>query len=118
MCFPLPLPSLLGLAIPGAILMAKYQSDLMILATAAIGSVGLVPGLAMLLLSRIDSRFLWVVNPSTTNPHLSSPFVYGQILAILIYFPIGVLCQRASSAKKEKHEELPYNAFRDGGMRP
>ena len=103
---------LFALAIPGAFLMAKYRESLMIWATAALGSVGLVPGLALLVLSRIDSHFLWVTDPTDANAHRASPFVYGQVLAILVYFPVGVGVQRALARRKKAaavHEQTaPY----------
>lgn len=105
------------LAVPGAILMAKYREALMIFATAALGAVGLVPGLALLLLSRIDSRFLWVTDPTDANAHRTSPFVYGQVLAILVYFPIGVSVQRSLAKRKAAavHDQTqPYVLHQPG----
>jgi len=108
--------TLLFFAIPCAILMEKYRETFMIYATAALGAVGLVPGLAILLLSHIDSRFLWVTDPSDANAHRGSPFVYGQALAVLLYFPIGVAVQRKLTRKKPiiSDASQPYLIYQEG----
>lgn len=112
---------LFALAIPGSIILAKYKETLMVLATAALGAVGLVPGLAMLVLCRIDSRFLWVTDPTDANEHRASPFVYGQVLAILLYFPLGVVVQRRLKRKKERaavsEQAQPYVVFNEPARR-
>lgn len=107
---------ILALAIPGAILMATYKEALMIIATAALGAVGLVPGLAILVLSRIDTRFLWVTDLSDAQRHSGSPFVYGQALAMLLYFPLGVAVQRRvkKPPKPATEQVQPYLTFQDG----
>ena len=108
-----------GLAIPSATLMARQQHSLLVLATSAMGAVLLVPAFAFLIFCRIDDRFLWVVDPSTNNPHLSSPFVYGQILGALLYFAVGVTCQRSSRRSKRElgREEAPYHGFHEGNAK-
>jgi len=108
--------TLLVFAIPSAILMAKHRETFMIYATAALGAVGLVPGLALLLLSHIDSRFLWVTDPSDANAHRGSPFVYGQALAVLLYFPLGVAVQQKLTRKKPIVSDAaqPYLIYQDG----
>jgi len=105
---------LLVLAVPGSILMVRHKEALMAIATAAVGAVGLVPGLAILLLSRIDARFLWVTDPSDANEHRASPFVYGQVLAVPLYFVLGVAVQRRSKPKKRDEQVQPYIVYQDG----
>jgi len=111
--------TVLALAIPGSILLSMYKEQLIIFATAALGAVGLVPGLALLVLSRFDDRFLWVTDPSDANEHRSSPFVYGQVLAALVYFAIGVSVQRHCREKKAVVSDAPqpYGLFQDSGTR-
>jgi len=112
---------LLALAIPGSILMAKYREALMVVSTAALGAVGLVPGLAILILARFDARFLWVTDPTDANDHRSSPFVYGQALAVLLYFPLGVAVQRHFKRKRgavaSEQVVQPYVVFQDPAHR-
>jgi len=107
---------ILAVAIPASVLMAIHKEGMMIIATAALGAVGLIPGLAILILSRIDSRFLWVTDPSDANVHRASPFVYGQVLAAIPYFLIGVAVQRIMRREKQKAatEVQPYGLFQDG----
>ncbi|KAL3918532.1 MAG: hypothetical protein SGPRY_005980 [Prymnesium sp.] len=82
-------------------LMVCLKESLMIYATAAIGAIGLVPGLAILALSRIDKRFLWAATPSAASQHQDSPFVYGQAFACLLYFLIGVHVQKKQAMKQD-----------------
>lgn len=107
----------LALAITGSILMSLYKEQLIIFATAALGAVGLVPGLALLLLSRFDDRFLWVTDPSDANEHRSSPFVYCQVLVAIPYFALGVSVQRLTRRQKGavvSDAPQPYGLFQDG----
>lgn len=110
---------LLTLAAAGGLLMALFGESLMIIATAVLGSVGLVPALGMLVFSRIDARFLWVTDVSVANEHRNSPFVYGQALFILLYLPFGVLVQRRLRCKGSLVSERsqPYVVFDDRGHR-
>ena len=100
-----------GLALPGAYLMVRKKHQLLIIATSAVGAAALVPGLAMSLLYHFDERFLWAVDASINNPHLSSPFVCSQLLvAVLVYFPLGVACQRYTKKRQDELQELPCTA--------
>lgn len=109
---------LIVLAVPASILMARHKEALMAIATAAIGAVGLVPGLAILLLSRIDARFLWVTDPTDANEHRASPFVYGQVLAVPLYFLLGLSVQRRSRKQRRADEQVqPYIVYQDGAHR-
>jgi len=88
-------------AVVGAILMIHYERGLLIIATSILGAVGLVPALAILILSHIDSRFLWVLDLNYGN--LRSPFVYGQLLAAVLYMGIGFAFQKhQEEARKRK----------------
>ncbi|KAL1521541.1 hypothetical protein AB1Y20_021200 [Prymnesium parvum] len=108
---------LIGLGLLGAIAMVNFKETLMIVATAALGAVGLVPGLAILLFAHADARFLWVTDISAASEHRGSPFVYGQALAVLLYFPIGVAVQRWAKSKRTVPEPQtqPYVVFHERG---
>lgn len=90
-------------ALVGAALMLRWQHQLLIIATAVAGAVGLVPSLAMLVFVHIDSRFLWILS-ARDDDHLSSPFVYGQAAAAVLYAAVGVVAQQAQERRKKSRE--------------
>lgn len=67
-------------ALVGALAMLKAKHTLLMLATAIAGAIGAVVGLDMLLLGRIDRRFLYLLDARTASEHIGSPFVFGPII--------------------------------------
>ncbi|KAL3892874.1 MAG: hypothetical protein SGPRY_014699, partial [Prymnesium sp.] len=71
---------IIGGGIAGAVVLARLQQDILILATAMLvdWSRVQIPAFAVLVLSRLDPRYLWVLQASAVTEHLFSPFVYLQ----------------------------------------
>lgn len=88
----------------GAIALLKMEYNLLVVATAAAGAVGLLPAMTVLFLARIDPRFLWVLDASAANAHLSSPFVYGPLLGAATAFVVGVYMQRREKRERDARE--------------
>jgi len=95
--------SIIIFAVLGACLMCWLREDLLIAITAFIGAFMVLPSLAILILSRINNKFLWVLDPSKGKSNFSSPFVYPQVIAAACYFAIGVWFQyRSHKQVKER----------------
>lgn len=82
--------------------MVKMENKLLMLATAAVGAVLAVPAIAVLALGRIDTRFLWVLDTSEVNAHLSSPFVWSQMCEAVLLLFTGYAVQRHSDLKSRR----------------
>jgi len=93
---------LVGGAVLGAVAMVYMREVLLIVATSVTGAVGLVPALAVLALGRINPRFLWILNASGDDRHRKGPYVFGQVVAALVYFALGVLVQRAQQRREQR----------------
>jgi len=92
-----------GAAVLGGSLLRRIEFTLFVVATSALGGALLVPALAILVLSRIDSRFLWILNPESRSEHASSPFIYGQAIGGVVATILGVQFQ--STPARRVHAE-------------
>jgi len=101
--------SLLIGSLIGAVVMVKAKTAILSLATSAAGGVGCAGGLVLLVLQRIDGRFLWFLDPSTRNTHLASPFVFGPTIAAALLAAGGYAFQRHRS-RRHPSGYVEYNA--------
>jgi len=90
-------------ALVGALAMLKAKHTLLMLATAVAGAIGAVVGLDMLVLGRIDRRFLYLLDARTASEHIGSPFVFGPIIFAALLAIGGFHHQRKQKDKKRQH---------------
>lgn len=88
--------SIIIFAIIGACLMCWLREDLLIVITSFIGAFMVLPSIAVLILSHLNKKFLWVLDPSEGKSHFSSPYVYPQVIAAACYLAIGAWFQYRS----------------------
>tara|TARA_B110001452_G_scaffold238623_1_gene219235 strand:+ start:187 stop:1302 length:1116 start_codon:yes stop_codon:yes gene_type:complete len=122
-------------ALVGALAMLKAKHTLLMCATAVAGAIGAVVGLDMLVLGRIDRRFLYLLDARTASEHIGSPFVFGPIICARrsrsppVPSPIARLAKRLShlspsacplprSRGAARHRRLPPPAQAEGQEAP
>lgn len=88
----------------GMVALLKAEYSLLIVATSLAGAVGLLPALTVLVLARIDPRFLWVLDATAGNVQLHSPFVYGPLIGAALAFVLGVVVQRREKRERDERE--------------
>jgi hypothetical protein len=98
--------SVLICAIAGAIALLKFKHSILMLATAAVGAVGVVVGLDLLMLGRIDRRFLYLLDARSASEHLSSPFVFGPIIGAALLAVGGFAFQRKQRQKRRVRDYM------------
>lgn len=84
----------------GGILSYKLKHGILILATSVVGAVGSIVALDFLVLGRIDRNFLWLIDARSAAEHLSSPFVFGPIVACAFIAAGGFFFQRHQKEKR------------------
>lgn len=92
-------------ALLGMLIMCKFKTTLMIVATAAVGAAGSTIGTSWLLAHKW-AQFI-ALYAITDVKALSSPFVYSQALYCVLLFLLGLLvqCKLEKKAKKDKDEK-------------
>merc|ERR1712070_40992 len=103
LCFVLAV--VLG-ALAGAIALLKFKHAILMVATSCVGAVGVVVALDLLALSRIDRRFLYLLDARSASEHLSSPFVYGPVIGAALLAIAGFAFQRKQKQKRQVREYM------------
>merc|ERR1712146_65428 len=97
--------SLAVCALVGMLIMCKFTTTLMIVATAAVGAAGSTIGTSWLLAHKW-AQFIALYAIKDVKA-LSSPFVYSQALYCVLLFLLGLLvqCKLEKKAQKDKDEK-------------
>lgn len=87
----------------GGLAVLKAKHELLMLATSAAGAVGAIVGLDLVLLGRVDRRFLWLLDARTASTHLASPFVFGPVVVAVLLAVAGFTYQHKQRERRRLH---------------
>ena len=87
-------------ALAGALCSYKLQHGVLMAATAVLGAVGVTVALDLVVLGRVDRRFLWLLDARSASEHLSSAFVFGPIVGAAVLAVSGFLFQRDQKMRR------------------
>jgi len=103
----------------GAAAMVRWEHSLLAVATSVVGAVCLVIALAWLVLSHIDARFLWILSDDERDSQFSSPFVYSQAIAGMVYVVLGIAVQhKMEKRRKIRDDDDNYRRLEVALLRP
>ena len=83
--------------------MLHSKHALIMVATSAAGAIGVVVALDLVLLGRVDRRFLWLLDARSASQHLGSPFVFGPLIVAVLLALGGFAFQRKEKEKRRLH---------------
>jgi len=102
---------IIGSSCGGAFLLAQLELQLLIVATATLGGMVMVPAIDVLVLRRVDERFLWVLDATAFAKHFWSPFVLSQAIGAIALAFVGARFQMHQARLLFAYDRAGYVPF-------